>query len=160
MDSAGSSASTSARVREFVAAAGIGADVAVNVTTFGDSADLQNGLADLVVAGTKRATTALLRWYGDDGEPLPRVGDLCVVVDGGGAPRCIYRIVRVDIMPFAEVDAAFAADEGEGDGSLDYWRSAHRAFFEREAARYGFAFTEDLDVVLQRFEVVFVPENR
>ena len=44
-------------------------------------------------------------------------------------------------MPFSEVDADFAATEGEGDGSLAYWQRAHKAFFGRECQRLGREFS-------------------
>ena len=32
---------------------------------------------------------------------------------------------------FSEIDEAFAFDEGEGDRTLTYWRTAHQSYFER-----------------------------
>jgi uncharacterized protein YhfF len=49
------------------------------------------------------------------------------------------------------VDQAFAAAEGEGDGSLAHWREAHRCFFEAEGA-----FSEDMELWCERFRVVAV----
>lgn len=43
----------------------------------------------------------------------------------------------------------------EGDGSLLYWQSAHRAFFGRECASAGREFTETMLVVCERFAVVY-----
>jgi len=147
------------RVDELITAAGISLDVAVDITSFGDSADVQNRLVELVVVGTKRATAALLRSYRDEGQQIPQAGDLFVVVDGAGVGRCLCRTVRVEIKPFKDVDADFAADEGEGDRTLGYWRAVHRAFFEREGLREGFTFTEELAVVLERFELLYAPSG-
>jgi uncharacterized protein YhfF len=61
----------------------------------------------------------------------------------------------VDVVPFADVDAEFAAIEGEGDGSLEYWRRAHEAFFGRECKRIGRAPEPRMPVVCERFEVVY-----
>jgi len=47
------------------------------------------------------------------------------------------------------VDAAFAHDEGEGDRSLAFWRSAHRAYFTRLGQ-----FAEDMPLCCERFRVV------
>ncbi len=140
---------------KLVADAGLDPAVAMNVTSFGDTEAMQNELAELVVAGTKRATTSLRRWYLDDA--LPQVGGLFVVIDGRGLPRCICRTTVVEVRPFSAVDAAYAWEEGEGDRSLRSWRDDHRAFFIREAERECFAFCEDADVVLEWFEVVWPP---
>ncbi len=58
-------------------------------------------------------------------------------------------------MTFAEVDAAFAFDEGEGDRSLDYWRGAHERFFTRTLPDIGKTFNETMPVVCERFEKVY-----
>ena len=56
---------------------------------------------------------------------------------------------------FDEVTAEFAATEGEGDGSLEYWQRAHRAYFGRECRRIGRIPTPTMPVICERFEVVF-----
>jgi uncharacterized protein YhfF len=88
---------------------------------FGDSAEMADELASLVVHGPKRATAGLLADYERDHEPLPREGDYAVVVDGRGLPVAVVRTTQVEVKPLREVDAAFARDEGEGDRSLAWW---------------------------------------
>ena len=129
------------------------------LVAFGDTAELQASLAELVVSGRKRATTSLLRWYASGDEEMPVPGGYGVVVDGAGDARCVIRTTTVDVMPFREVDAAFAFDEGEGDRTLASWRAVHRSFFTREAAQQDFAFTEDTEVVCERFELVWNGSN-
>ncbi len=114
-----------------------------------------NELADLVMSGTKRATAGLLWFYEEEGEPLPAVGDLNVVTDWDGRARCVIRTTSVEVVPFEAVTPEFAAIEGEGDGSLRYWREAHEAAFTRELAGSGRAFEPSLPVVCESFEVVF-----
>ena len=128
------------------------------VCSFGDSPEIADRLAALIESGVKRATTSLHRQYIDASEPLPCIGDFSIVVDGNNAPRCIIRVVGVEIKAMRDVDAPFAWDEGEGDRSLAYWQSAHKAFFSRQAVRNGFQFSDDADVVLERFEVVWPPQ--
>jgi uncharacterized protein YhfF len=122
---------------------------------FGDNEELANSLAELVLAGAKRATAALLLSVEHDGKRPPRPRDLSVVKNWAGTPLCVIETVRVDLAPFSEVSAEFAATEGEGDGSLEYWREAHAIYFSRECARIGRKFSEDMLVVCERFEVVF-----
>lgn len=112
-------------------------------------------LADLVVAGRKRATAGSLWAYEAEGEPLPVAGDYSVITGWQGDARCIIRTTRVDVVPFAEVDEEFASTEGEGDGSLEYWRRGHTAYFRRELTALGMNFSEQMPVVCERFEVVF-----
>lgn len=124
---------------------------------FGDSQALADDLAPLVLRGTKRATAASLWSFEAEGKRLPRPGDLSIVTSWSGEPLCVIETRAVDVMPFKQVGAEFAATEGEGDGSLAYWQEAHRAYFSRECARAGRSFSEDMPVACERFEVVYRP---
>ena len=86
---------------------------------------------------------------------MPRPGDLSVVTDWSGAATLRHPHHRVEVVAFDEVAVDFAATEGEGDGSLAYWRQAHRAAFSRELEGIGALPRPDTPVVCERFEVVF-----
>jgi uncharacterized protein YhfF len=148
---------TDAFWRAYRAAAGLDHD-RYDVVAFGDSPAMADELADLVLHGPKRATAGLLRDFAIGGEPMPEVGGHVVLVDGKGAPRCIWRTTEVTIKPLIDVDDAFAWDEGEGDRTRDDWLDGHRRFFSRQAAREGFKFHERIETVFERFAVVWPPE--
>jgi len=124
---------------------------------FGDGAAMADELAALVLAGTKRATAGLVWGFEHDGEQPPRPGDLSVMTDSAGRPLAVIRTLRVDIVAFDDVDAEFAATEGEGDGSLRYWRDGHWRFFTRECERIGRAPDLRMPVACERFDVVYQP---
>lgn len=138
----------------FQAAAGV-AGAPFDVSAFGDSPELADELLALVLSGRKRATCALARWF--ETRPLrpPRPGDLSLILDGSGAPACVIETTEVRIGPVSSVDDAFAYDEGEGDRTRASWLADHRAYFEREAAREGFVYSDALDAVFERFRVVW-----
>jgi len=52
--------------------------------------------------------------------------------------------------------AEYAAVEGEGDGSLAFWRDGHWRFFTRECRRIGREPSADMPVVCARFELLAV----
>jgi uncharacterized protein YhfF len=122
---------------------------------FGDSKELANSLADLVMRGVKRATAGSLWAFEFENKALPKPGDLSVVTDWDGNPLCVIETVNVEIVPFEEVSAEFAATEGEGDGSLEFWRQGHTSYFTRECARIGRTFSVTMPVVCEKFKVVF-----
>lgn len=124
---------------------------------FGDSQSLAEELAGLVLTGRKRATAGALWSFEADDKRLPRPGDLSVVTAWDGTPLCVIRSSQVQVMPFDAVPAAFAAAEGEGDGSLAFWRRAHSAYFGRECARIGRSFSTDMPVCCEHFELVWAP---
>ncbi len=118
-----------------------------------------NELAELVRRGPKRATTGSLWAYEAEQEPVPKVGDLSVIIDWEGQARCIIRTSQIDIVPLEDVTEEFAWTEGEGDRSLEYWRNAHWAFFSREMKDIGRIPDWSMPVVCERFDVVFGGES-
>ena len=126
---------------------------------FDDNERSANELAQLVLDGKKRASAGLAWSFEAASVPLPRVGDLCVVTNWAKTPLCIIETQRVDVVAFVEVSAEFAATEGEGDGSLQYWQQAHWAYFGREYQRIGRTREPAMPVVCERSEVVFRGEH-
>jgi uncharacterized protein YhfF len=122
---------------------------------FDDNAPSADELAALVLAGRKRATAALAWAFESEHKPIPKPGDLSVVTLFSGKPVCVIETRSIQIVPFSEVDADFAATEGEGDGSLACWQRAHMAFFGRECQRLGREFSLSAPVVCERFGVVY-----
>ena len=122
---------------------------------FGDSEEMADQLLALVLSGRKRATAGAVLDLQASGEPIPAPGSLSIIVDGRGQPACVIRTEAVDIRPFREVDADFAAAEGEGDGTLTDWRRGHAQFFARRAEVVGFRFDEDMAVVCERFALIY-----
>jgi uncharacterized protein YhfF len=143
-----------AAVQRMWQAAGIDAELC-GAFAFGDTAELADKLAELVLHGPKRATAGLPAEFEHDGEPIPRTGDHWVVLDGNGQPVCVIRTTEVEIKPLDQVDAAFAWDEGEGDRSLGWWLTAHHRYFRRACERLGEPFAEDMPVVFERFDLVW-----
>jgi uncharacterized protein YhfF len=127
---------------------------------FGDSEDLARELAELVLHGPKRATAGLLWDAEKDPNMMPELGGYSLVTDYSGAPLLIIRTTSVDIRPYDKVDADFAATEGEGDGSLDFWRRAHWAYFSRRCELLGRKPGLDMPVIMERFALVYPVERR
>jgi uncharacterized protein YhfF len=144
-------------IRAKLAAAGVAIPAGnLRVDGYGDSPELSAALIELIVAGRKRAGTGLVWAHEADGQPLPEPGDVEIVVDHRNEPVLVTRLTSVEIVPFDAVTAEYAAIEGEGDGSLAYWRRGHWSFFSRECARVGREPAPDMPVVCSVFEVVAV----
>jgi uncharacterized protein YhfF len=122
---------------------------------FGDSKDLADSLADLVMRGAKRATAGSVWSFEAESKALPKPGDLSIVMDWEGTPLCVIETTSVEVVPFNEVTAEFAATEGEGDGSIEYWQKGHTSYFTRECTRKGRAFSDTMPVACEKFKVVF-----
>ena len=136
----------------------MGVDGGYDIVAFGNTRAMATELADLVVAGPKRATAGLRRDFDAWDEPLPVIGGHVVVVDGAGVPRAIWRTTEVRFGPLSSVDDAFAWDEGEGDRTRADWLRLHRAYFTAQAEREGFAFDDSIETVFERFTIVWPKE--
>ena len=116
------------------------------ISAFGATAEEADELAELIVRGVKTATSGAVWDYEAEDEPLPEV-------DGHGHPRALIVTTQVEVVPFDEVSAEHAAAEGEGDGSLEHWRSTHQEFFTRVATHEN-GFAHDMPVLCTRFRVL------
>ncbi|WP_295789538.1 ASCH domain-containing protein [uncultured Microbacterium sp.] len=134
------------------------ADPSFTVEHFGDSPELAEELLDAVVSGAKRATSALVREFTAEGDPLPRIGAHWIACDGRGTPRVVLRTTELRIGDFSSVDERFAADEGEGDRTIENWRDGHRRYFSRVGSAWPTPWTENDDIVFERFRVVWPPD--
>lgn len=123
---------------------------------FGDGAEMADELGALVAAGIKTATASLLWEYEFEGSPLPKPGDLSIILGGHGHPLCLIETVAVEVKPFKQVDDQFAFDEGEGDRTLKFWRDAHWRFFSRTCQQIGKELSEEMPVVCERFQLVWI----
>lgn len=112
--------------------------------------------ADLVVQGTKRATAAALAELELAGQPLPKVGDMAIVTNWSGQARAVIRTQRVEVRRLGHIDAEFAATEGEGDGSLAWWRQAHLAYYQRVLAGTPHRVDEDLLIACEYFDCLLI----
>lgn len=126
-----------------------------SATALGPTAQVANEIAELMARGIKRAHASLLRDFQQSLEALPQPGDHIVILDGMGLPRAIVKTRHVEKRLFTDIDDEFAFDSGEGDLSLRWWLSAYRQQFAEQAEREGFEAGEQLELVLEYFELVW-----
>jgi uncharacterized protein YhfF/predicted N-acetyltransferase YhbS len=140
---------------EFCRAASVPEPTAYQAWHFGAAPALAHDLVELVLHGPKRATAALAETDDAQPESAPVLHGYSVVTEHDGAPRCVIRTVWLDRRPLAAVDAQFAFDEGEGDRTLADWLDGHRRYFTRELAAQGRVLSDDIEVDLERFELLY-----
>ena len=150
---------------EYLASAGIATDQEPFhvAESFGDNPALADELLHEMLHGTKSATSSLASDYAFYNERVPQVGDHCIVCDGKGQPRMIFRVLSVERSSFFDVDADFAAAEGEGDQSLEHWRREHDKFWRRTQKSIGIDWTPEEttkpggELIKERFEICWPP---
>ncbi|MBB2893206.1 GNAT family N-acetyltransferase [Flexivirga oryzae] len=121
---------------------------------FGATAEQADELLGLVLRGVKTATASSLWDYEADGDPLPEVGELSILLDSSGAPHALIETTEVRTVPFDEVGPEHARAEGEGDRTLEAWRAIHERFWtEHSSSPRGFEPT--MPVVCERFRLLY-----
>src|SRR5687768_11285196 len=101
------------------------------VEGWGDGPEMADELGTLIAQGTKTATCSAIWEWEAEGNPIPEVSYITVVLDRHGQPLSIVETIEIFIRKYNGVDADFARDEGEGDLSLKCWREAHKNYFSR-----------------------------
>jgi uncharacterized protein YhfF len=89
--------------------------------------ELRRELVEAVLSGAKTATAGLA----ESEETKSRRGMRYTLLGYDDEPVGIVEVTEARVVPAAEIDEAFARDEGEGFESVEEWRLAHERFFER-----------------------------
>ena len=76
------------------------------------------------------------------------------------SPAVIVELVNVEECKFEDVSAEFAAREGEGDGSLEFWKKTHEDYFKLQLTDWGHEWSDQLKIVLESFDVVMANPAR
>lgn len=122
---------------------------------FGNSSEMAEELAQLVLIGKKTATTSAAELYTIENEPLPKADTYSILLNGQQEPCAVIYTETVTIISFDKVTAAFAYKEGEGDRSLAYWREVHEAFFRQAYQAAGLAFDHQIPCVCETFRCLY-----
>lgn len=141
--------------QEFCEASQTDPETPFQVWHFGLGSEDARELCGLVLEGKKTATASLPWEYESKPEDAPVLDGYSVVTDFDGNPQCVVQTTELRVVPFNEVDAEFAFDEGEGDQSLDHWRAVHWDYFSRRCAALGREPGTDMPVNCERFKLLY-----
>lgn len=120
--------------------------------SFGDTPELADRLAKLVLDGEKTATSGWRASYEAEGIDLPERGDLAIMCDGRGEPLALLRNSEVRVIGFQEADSEIS--DAEGEGPFESWKAAHEDFFAQECQDLGIDYDPDGDIVVEFFDVL------
>lgn len=114
-----------------------------------------------ILSGEKTATAGLLVDHQREGSSPVEVGSRQVVIDERDRPVAVIEITDVAVRRMADVDLAFARDEGEGFETVAQWREAHERFFgsyiediRADLGDPGWSLGEDTLIVCERFRLI------
>jgi uncharacterized protein YhfF len=109
----------------------------------------------LIRCGQKTATSSLLWDYEAKGRSLPQLGSLSVLEDGQNEAACVVETNWLEVLAFDRVDAEFARDYGEADGTLEGWRCLCWPYYVDACVAVGRTMSRSAPLVCERFRVVF-----
>ena len=121
--------------------------------------ELTDELLALYFAGKKTAGSSLLEDFQSAGDSLPQVGNHWIYLNRRGEPCCILKTERIVMHKFKDVPPEIAAAEGEGDGSLEYWRRVHREIYTPFLAKWGVHELNEATVITEFFRIVYRSPN-
>ena len=124
---------------------------------FDNTEEWANKLLGLVLDGKKRATASSIHFYECRKIPLPKIGDLNIITDWDGNPRCVIETTNVTVLPFKDMTFDICKQEGEDD-TLESWQKGHVHFFAEDGQTEGYQFTWDMPVVFEDFKVIYCKE--
>ena len=130
------------------------------IDDFADTPEAATKVGKLVRDGIKTTSSSLLWGLEHLDVPLPKVGDISVVVDGNGDPLCIIEMVEVEIRPFNTVDEQFAFEYGEGERTRAYWLHDNWDFHSQWCREIGREPSETMPIVFQRFRLLYPQSNK
>lgn len=121
---------------------------------FGSTEQSANYLLELVLQGRKTATASSAYQFELADSDYPKVGDLSIVTDYDGHPKCIIETKDVLRIKFKDMTYDICKREGE-DESLESWQQNHIDYFTTIGKELGFEFSFDMDIIFEDFVVVY-----
>ncbi len=123
--------------------------------SWGNSAELADRIAALILSGVKTTTSSLEWERAQRNDPIEKVGDKSIILDAQQKPVCITEMTDIFITPFAQVDAAFVYNYGEGSRDMDFWNNNMWEYYVAECAELGFTASPSMPMICQVFKVIY-----
>lgn len=125
------------------------------VRWIGLDAESTRQIFDLIRAGDKTGTFTLPWIVERTGLPVPKRGDLIVLIDFDGTPTMLLRLTDVRNVVFGRVTAADTAIDGSPVRDPAVWKPLHTAYWGALLAPFGLAVSDDMPFWAEPFELLF-----
>lgn len=157
---AGATPPTAEALEAFLAAAvracpEIGPHPVCEVRWIGLDAESTLQIFDLIRTGDKRGTFTLPWIVERTGSPVPAVGRLLVLIDMGGKPVLLTRVVRVDRAVFGAVRAEHTVIDGSPVRDPATWVPLHTFYWNNHLQPFGLEVSPEMPFWIEEFELVY-----
>jgi len=133
---------------------GVATAAPLRVRRFGETREASARLQSLILSGEKTITATSPWLYESDATQRPAEGGWSLLLDAEGHAVAVLRTTAVKTLPFRDVTAEDSRYEGRPVRPIAAWREVHQRYFGRVLVPLGRAWSDDMPVTLERFEVV------
>ena len=131
----------------------------VEVRWIGLDAESTRQIFELIRAGDKRGTFTLPWIVERTGSPQPHVGNHLVLIDMGGRPVLLTRVVRVDSAFFGQVEARHTVIDGSPVRDPAVWVPLHTLYWNQHLAPFGLSVSAEMPFWIEEFALVYDAGN-
>ncbi len=124
-------------------------------THFCDNQKDADECAYLVQKSIKQATSTSDWWYKKYKMQYPKIGDQYIITNWDGEAKAIIETTKVSFVKYCDISEEYAVIEGEGDKTLDYWKSVHWAYYIREMKPFKETPHEEMIIVCEEFKTIY-----
>lgn len=78
-----------------------------------------------------------------------------MLIDYDGAPTMVLRITGNETVAIDAIDERLTGLDGPPVRNVEVWKPVHRNFWNGELKRHGLTVTDDMSVLVERFELVY-----
>lgn len=114
---------------------------------------------ELIAAGDKTGTFTLPWMVEHTGTPVPAIGDTIILIDFAGHPRLVVRLTEITEVAFGAITNAHIAIDGSPVRDLAIWVPLHTRYWNKLLAPYKLSISEDMPVLVEKFELLCVNLN-
>lgn len=132
---------------------GLGDDY--EVRWFGIDEKTTKGIFNHIRTDNKHGTFTLPWLLEKTGQPVTKVGTLITLIDYDGAPTLVLRITGNEVVKFGDIDERVTGLDGPPVRDVAVWKPVHRDFWNGELKKHGMAVSDDMPVLVERFELVY-----
>jgi uncharacterized protein YhfF len=114
-------------------------------------------ILDFIKARSKIGTFSLPWVMEQEGHPQTAPGTPVILTGYDGTPRAVVRITDIRATTFGAIGPAETGLDGPPVRDPDVWRPLHRDYWNGLLAQYGKSCTDDMPVLVEPFDLVYMP---
>lgn len=111
-----------------------------------------------LLAGKKRASYRVKKWFTDQNLNQPKAGYIWVFTDLHGLPQAVMKIKSTETIAYGAMTQNISQAIGLGDGSVATWRVKSRKFIQSECETLNIDFNDDTEILISWYDTLY-PES-